>query len=113
VPITRSIRFSAEDIEVLRRLTRISDLGATGARLLLAAPVVSLLSSGNPIELAVTLNETNWQDIANGIKNIKRVAACTAMQMVLEHLEAGVPKPIGEARTYFEHLLVNCQEKCD
>ena len=109
---TRKILFTAEDVRVLRQIKEIEQLGANGARLILSAPVVALLTAGSAVELAVTLSDTDWNEIATGIKSIQKVAACTAMSLLIEHLDAGVPQPTGAAQNYFEHLRENTARKC-
>lgn len=109
---TRNVRFTAEDVRVLRQIKAIEQLGASGARMILSAPVVAMLTTSSAIELAVTLSDTDWNDIATGIRNIQKVAACSAMGLLIEHLDAGTPVPIGAAREYFEHLRGNTEIKC-
>lgn len=108
------IRFSKRDAEILQQVRKVKDLGDTGARLLMAAPVLDmLLAMGDPKEFAVNVANSDLDSIVKGVRSIQQVAACSAQSIVLNHLEVGPDSPPhGPARDYFEHLNTQLIPKC-
>ncbi|MDM7950374.1 hypothetical protein [Hydrogenophaga sp.] len=112
MPRPNRIKFTDEDLRVLKLVRGIKTLGNASARMLLSAPVLELISSANPIEFAVTMADTDWNDIAGGVANIQKVTACNAQIVLDAHVNDGIPRPVGNALVYFNHLLDLCDRKC-
>lgn len=110
----RVIKFTTADAEVLQRVRNIRELGLNGAKLMLSAPVVALLASmTDPVEFSVTLYDSDFAAMLDGARTINKLAACLARDRVLEHIEAGLPAPVGPPKAYFEHIQAQANRRCD
>lgn len=108
-----NIRFTKTDCKVLKTVTQINNLGTQGARLLLASVVAdAVLAMGNPIEFSVTVAASDYDDIANGAKNIAKIAACSAYEIIYGHVEVGPDSPTGAALDYFKTLMAAAEARC-
>ena len=70
------VKFSAEDIAVIKQLKTVKDVTEASAKLLLSFPVIELLASPNPVDVAITLTTADWSGMTNGAKSLQKIAAC-------------------------------------
>lgn len=107
------IKFTKEDAEVLQRLAKVDKLGSDGAKLILLSPVADLvLAMDSPIDFSASVLLTDFPSIAQGAKNIQKVAACTGYEIVSMHVDAGDPPPTGDAMLYFQKLSDSLFARC-
>ena len=108
------IKFSPEDISTLKQLKQVKDLSDASAKLLLSAPVIGLLASPAPADVAVTLTTTDWAGLGAAAKGMKKIGACQMQQIVDAHLEDATSDrvPTGEAAEYFRRLDEALGQQC-
>jgi hypothetical protein len=108
------VKFSAEDIAVLKQLKMVKDVADASAKLLLSSPVIELLASPNPVDVAITLTTADWSGMTNGAKGLKKIAACRMLTIVQEHLSDATSDrvPTGEAANYFQTLEDGFSKQC-
>ena len=105
--------FTKEDARVLKQVAKVKQLGADGAKVILLAPVADLLlAMDSPVEFSANLLQSDYAAIAQGAGNIQKIAACTAHDIVVLHIEDGDPSPVGDALTYFEKLSDALDKRC-
>lgn len=108
------VKFSAEDIAVLKQLKTVKDVADASARLLLSSPVIELLASPNPVDVAITLTTADWSGMTNGTKGLQKITACRMLTIVQEHLSDATSDrvPTGEAANYFQTLENGFSKQC-
>lgn len=108
------VKFSAEDIAVLKQLKTVKDVTNATAQLLLSSPVIELLASPNPVNVAITLTTADWSGMTNGAKGLQKIAACRMLTIVQEHLSDATSDriPTGEAANYFQSLEEGFSKQC-
>ena len=104
----------AEDIAVLKQLKTVKDVTNATAQLLLSSPVIELLASPNPVNVAITLTTADWSGMTNGAKGLQKIAACRMLTIVQEHLSDATSDriPTGEAANYFQSLEEGFSKQC-
>lgn len=113
-PLSGDITFSRADIGVLTQIRNIQSVSKTAAALLLSAPVIQMLASPNPTEVAVTLATTDWADMKRGPSGIGVIAACRIVQILEVHMDSALSDdpPEGAAREYFRQLALANDTRC-
>ncbi len=108
------IKFSAEDVAVLKQLKTIKDITDAAAKLLLSSPVIELLASPSPVDVTITLTTSDWNGLTNGAKGLQKIAACRMLTIVQEHLSDATSDrvPSGEAAAYFQTLEGGFNKQC-
>lgn len=108
-----AIKFTQEDARVLVQVAKINKLGSDGAKLILLAPVANLvLAMDSPVEFTANLKQADFGAMEVGAGNIQKIAACTAHDIVLLHMEDGDPSPVGDALSYFQSLCDSLDKRC-
>jgi hypothetical protein len=108
------VKFSAEDIAVLKQLKTVKDVADASARLLLSSPVIELLASPSPVDVAITLTTADWSGMTKGANGLQKIAACRMLTIVQEHLSDATSDrvPTGEAANYFQTLEDGFSKQC-
>jgi hypothetical protein len=76
------LRFSKEELALLKRLDQIQTGAGIASSMLKAAPFVELLASSDPVEVAITVTTNDWNQIYGALTGLKKVAACKTVEEI-------------------------------
>ena len=71
-----SLRFTKEEIGLLRNIKAVEEQYAVSVSLFKAAPFVKLFEATDPSDLLVTVTNTDWEDLAKSIASLGKWNAC-------------------------------------
>lgn len=82
------------------------------AKLILTAPVVSLLTSTSTPSFVVTVTTTDYAGLGNAARGMSRVAACLVRDLIAERI-ATEPAPTPEVVRYFDRIHSAAVDSCE
>jgi hypothetical protein len=77
-----NIKFSKEEIELLKRIKQIEDAAHVSASMLKTAPFIQLFSSPSPQELAITIFTNDWDEIGPALRGLGKAKACQVVKEI-------------------------------
>jgi hypothetical protein len=71
-----NVRFSSNEIDLLGELKSIEETAATGRIVLALVPLLDLLASPRPTEIAVNILSSDWSELVAAAGAFDKIAAC-------------------------------------
>lgn len=108
------VKFTSEDIKVLKEVARLDKVSKAGAKIILSSPVISLISSPDPMDVVITITTTDFGDIYKAAANMKKIGACEIYTSLFMHADRSTNDrpPTGNSKKYFDKLVKLYENKC-
>lgn len=107
------LKFSLEEVELLRVLKRIEDAATVTQSMLRAVPFVQVLSSSAPQDLLVTVTMNDWELIGPAIAAMGKIRACrVSSEIALFQLEHATDRRKHPNRQFFEEMRQRYDPGC-
>jgi hypothetical protein len=72
----KNLRFSKEELELLKDIKKIEDAAAVTQSLLKATPFIQIFASTTPLEMAITVTTNDWDRIGPAVSAMGKIRAC-------------------------------------
>jgi hypothetical protein len=100
-----NLKFSSEEVELLRTIKQVEDTAGVSASLLKAKPFIDLLTSSHPLELAVTVVANDWDQIGSALKALGTIKSCKiSAEIAAFKVEYGNNRAKHPNRAFFDSL---------
>jgi len=100
-----NLRFSKDEVELLRTIDQIEDAAGVTSSLLKATPFIQLLASLDPKEMAITVATNEWERIGPALKALGTIKACKISgEITLFLAENGTNRAKNPNRAFFTRL---------
>lgn len=111
-PELQGLRFSAAEIQLLRRIDQIQQGAGIVETMLKAAPFIQLLSAPHPVDLAITIGTNDWDKIYGSITALRKIQACKVAEAINLWIVEGNSYSSDKSQRFFETLLAKAEEIC-
>jgi hypothetical protein len=81
-PKIEGLKFSKEELVLLKRLDQIQSGAGIASSMLKAAPFVQLFGSPAPLDVAITIGTNDWNKIFASLRSLKKIQACKTVEEI-------------------------------
>lgn len=78
----KGLKFSKEELELLKRLDQIQSLAGISSTMLKAAPFFELFSSPDPVDVAITIGTNDWDKISGALAGLQKIQSCKTVEEI-------------------------------
>jgi len=107
------LKFSKEELALLKRLDQIQSGAGIASSMLKAAPFVQLFGSPAPVDVAITIGTNDWDLIFGSLKALKKIQACKTVEEIdLWKDVDGNSYSSPKSETFFTTLRAQANSEC-
>lgn len=107
------LRFSNEEVALLKDLDRIQSGAGVASSMLKAAPFIQLFSSPNPVDVAITITTNDWDKILGAIQALQKIAACKTSETIAFWKDVdGNNYSSKKSEEFFSQILSKADAEC-
>jgi hypothetical protein len=81
-PKIEGMKFSKEELDLLKVLDQIQRGAGVASSMLKAAPFLTLFGSPAPLDVAITITTNDWDKIYDSVSAVKKLAACKTAEQI-------------------------------
>lgn len=112
-PSLSDLKFSAAEIELLKRINQIETGAGIASTMLKAAPFITLFSSPNPMDVAITIGTNDWDKIYGSLTALQKISACKIVEAIdLWHDADGNDYSSNETELFFSTVKQKADRGC-
>jgi hypothetical protein len=75
-----NLKFSKEELQLLKRLDQIQKGAGLSSSMLKTAPFILLFGSPSPEDVAITIATNDWDKILGALKSLQKIQACETVK---------------------------------
>jgi hypothetical protein len=107
------LRFSREEVELLRTIRQVEDAAGVTASLLKAKPFIDVLTSLNPMDMTITIATNDWDRLGPALKDLSTIEACKISGEIAGFLaDYGSNRAKNPNRSFFNKLQARYDDRC-
>jgi hypothetical protein len=108
-----NVKFSADEITLLKRINQIQTGAGMAMTVLKASPFVTLMGSPNPIDMAITIGSNDWDQIYGSLTALQKISACQIVKEIdLWHDADGNSYSSAASEQFFSNLRHKADRDC-
>lgn len=110
---TTTLRFSREEVDLLRTIRQVEDAAGVTASLLKAKPFIDVLTSLNPMDMTITIATNDWDRLGPALKDLSTIEACQISSQITGFIaDYGSNRVKNPNRSFFNRLQARYADRC-
>src|SRR5262249_25962429 len=81
-PKFKDLKFSKDEVELLKRIKQIEDGANVSTSMLKTAPFIQIFSSTSPEDLVITIFTNDWDQIGPALKALGKIKSCQVVKEI-------------------------------
>ena len=107
------LKFSKEELQLLKRIDQIQSGAGIASTMLKTAPFVQLFSAPEPADVAITLATNDWDMIGAALSGLQKIQACKTVEAIDFWKEVdGNQYSNPKSEAFFTEVRAQANSKC-